>query len=381
MKCSPILLGLLLLINHAFSITFPFKRRGPFRSRRRNANENCGSPLNSTALVVTSSNSTSLRLIFTEELCSLLADDVKERVDLPFIPETILAAIIDQSLQKLATHVSPEILKKIELMLAAAATESPYDDMGEAERNQLADEVAKEISQNVAMPMLVHAQQEDVVLQRIFRAVFAILTTKKCYAKDILVAELDMVLRVFKDPSSRKLLVDAINKIVDIPMLNEHQEAIVFDTLIDRCADILEWILPVDFGTTLRDMPVDGVEEMKVYLVDTINSRINIPMLNEDQEQALIQGLVTILMDSSARLFELEENEGDNTTMTTNVAFMLLSEEGQQQQLIRRCEQLEQDMVQSKRDFKAKYASLKAQLRQSRNRLSRGGMFWWLYWG
>jgi hypothetical protein len=278
---------------------------------------------------------------------------------LPLIPDAILSLIIEQALQKLADSVSPATLTKIELMLAAAATESPYDDMSVRERNELADLVAKELNESIDIPLVV-TQQQEVVLQKVFRTVFSTLSTNKELAKNILVQELDVALNVFKDPASRKLLVDAINRAIDIPILNEDQEAFLFDKLIDQCAHVLDWILPPNFLTTLRSMPMNGMDEMKEYLVNTVSEHVDLPILNDSQERSLIEGLVTVLIDST------------NNSTENDATFMMLTEERQREQLLQRCHELEQDMVRCRREYKQEYSNLRAQLTKVRARLARG---------
>lgn len=113
----------------------------------------------------------------------------------------------------------------------------------------------------------------------------------------------------------RREMIQRINKMIDIPYLNERHEAHLITIVVDMCFNALsgqkmpsrnkeKGIEIADDGDSdEQDVTVEipqGTEESaKEKMISDINARFDLPMLNEDQEQKLIKYFVDALYDLS----------------------------------------------------------------------------------
>ena len=111
----------------------------------------------------------------------------------------------------------------------------------------------------------------------------------------------------------RREIVQRINKMVDIPYLNESHETHLISMAVDMCFNALVGQqMPSNSkaqGSETRtqdgepdvevEIPKGSEESVKKQLINEINAKFDLPMLNEDQEQKLIKYFVDALYDLS----------------------------------------------------------------------------------
>lgn len=127
---------------------------------------------------------------------------------------------------------------------------------------------------------------------------------------------------ILKNRNFRREIVQRINKLIDLPFLNERQEAQLISIAVDMCFDALTGKKKT--GTTNSrsmavqeeeeevgfDLPEEGDpkldESARQKMIDDINKRVNIPGLSEDQEEVFIRAFVDALFKPRGE--KLEEN-------------------------------------------------------------------------
>lgn len=299
---------------------------------------------------------TSLDDFFTEELCANLAEEVQKRVALPFVPEPIVLFVLTQAIQNLSSDLNPETLQRVQELLEAETTESKFDDLPEQERDALADQVAAELNAKIDVPMF-DEEQELEVLKQIMRVVLQIITTTDGEARKAMVqTQLQVSRDILGSDESRAQLVKAINAAVDIPILGESEEEAILTTAVGLCADTLQALLPPDLIETLKGESPEGLVRMKEYLILTVNEKVDLVGLSEEQEKVLIESMIEILIDTY-----VDDTEAE---------FLLLTKEEQQSLLEERAALLEREMELSTRRYEREQQNLAAKYERIQLRLS-----------
>jgi len=107
-------------------------------------------------------------------------------------------------------------------------------------------------------------------------------------------------------PSGARMAVaSVINVVIDIPLVGEIEEQILFVRLVDIVADRLEELL-LRQGLPWEKPMIEDVkaardhehDDWKERLVSEVNHKLDLPILNEEQEQAAIRFVVDKLFHS-----------------------------------------------------------------------------------
>ena len=107
----------------------------------------------------------------------------------------------------------------------------------------------------------------EKVLQQVFKIVFSVIANSSKERRLALFSSAkDIALDLFQ-PASRHKLVERINEIIDVPVLNESQEEKLLSVGIDYCASTLENLLPKQLVTSLRAENSTSMDEFKKFLV------------------------------------------------------------------------------------------------------------------
>jgi len=94
----------------------------------------------------------------------------------------------------------------------------------------------------------------------------------------------------------QKKIASLINAIIDIPLVSEEMEQIIFEHAVAIIDAALDDILPEIFAGLLRDsdkgIDKDHARDFSQRLAQAVNKRVNLPYLNEEQEGRLIQTVI-----------------------------------------------------------------------------------------
>jgi len=97
-------------------------------------------------------------------------------------------------------------------------------------------------------------------------------------------------------------IANHLNKTFNIPFINEGKEFVVFCKLVHWVDTFLYSVLPNEFYELIRNCE-DGITEDEAYLIiervtPLINKAINIPILNESAEKAIISVILRIIINA-----------------------------------------------------------------------------------
>ena len=89
----------------------------------------------------------------------------------------------------------------------------------------------------------------------------------------------------------RKSLATQLNKLIDIPFLDESGEQAAIEKLLDAILGPLESVAPAQEEIASAAGNPEKEKDMKSAMVDRVNKMINIPFASEEQE-AMALGLI-----------------------------------------------------------------------------------------
>ncbi len=98
----------------------------------------------------------------------------------------------------------------------------------------------------------------------------------------------------------QKRIAKIVNALIDIPLVSEELEQTIFEHAVGMVDRALEDVLPAAFGELLRNaekgIDKDHARQFSTRLVDAVNKRVDLPYLNEEQEQRLLQTVIDPLV-------------------------------------------------------------------------------------
>jgi len=318
------------------------------------------------------SSATLLQSILLDQSIEDISDRISSRIVLPFyVPQPIISAATTLAVQQLTTDVlSSELLERIGEVAAASASSSASatefmddddDDDGIADNEELermSDQIAAELNAQIDLPVL-DEEQEFVIFQAIGRSLMAVLTTPdeiEVDPKQMVDAAVETAQELLKGKEGRRKLAEALNARLDFPILDEKAEQDLLERALDACADRLMEVLPRELVEALKGVETcDGLEKTKQFIVASINRKVDIIGLTEDQEAHLIEMLVDFIVDIAI---------GE-----TEVELLLMSPEERIAALEERKVLLKRQLEISKKRHEAEQANLMAQIRRIEERI------------
>lgn len=240
-------------------------------------------------------------LYFNDIVFDELAEQVQEQVTIPFAPAPIVTYCLKQILEKMGHDLKPETLNKIHELMEAEDTPSQLDDLPEQEIQKIADQVSQELFEKsvIHLPMLT-PEQEHTMLQQILRVVFQVLTTSETERRTSWLSTnlLDVgQILLLASPERRRQLAVKVNDIVDIPLLDENQEEKLLILAVERVAEALHELFPPALLRNLQGESLQGLSEMKEYLIESVNAKVDLIGFTEEQEAAMIRTMIDLLID------------------------------------------------------------------------------------
>lgn len=231
-----------------------------------------------------------------------IAAQVQSRVKIPPIPSPIIKFIFTQALRSMSQDLSPKLVCQVEELLDSEKTSTNDDDFTKEQVQQLSNAIALELVEKkvIDVPMLDQKQEYEVLVQ-ILNVVFDILTTSEAERRASMIKSVQEFLAndLLGTPEGRKLLIQRMNAALDIPLLNEQQEETIITIAVEACAKTLQTLFPPDLLRTLTgETDHNNLLEMKRYVIMKVNEVVDFVGLNEQQEEALIRSMVDVLIES-----------------------------------------------------------------------------------
>jgi len=320
------------------------------------------------------SSATLLQSILLDQSIEDISDRISSRIVLPFyVPQPIISAATTLAIHQLTTDVfSSELLERIGEVAAASASSSASatelmdndgDDDGisdDEELERLSGQIATELNDQIDLPVL-NEDQEFVIFEAIGRSLMAVLTVPdeiEADPKQVVDMAVETAQELLKGKEGRRKLAEALNARLDFPILNEEGEQDLLERALDACSDRLVEVLPRELVEALKGESCDGLEKTKEFVVVSLNRKVDIIGLTEDQERQLIEMLVDVCVDILI---------GD-----TEVELILMNPEERINALEERTVVLTRQLEISKKRHEAEQANLVAQIRRIEERIGEG---------
>jgi hypothetical protein len=284
---------------------------------------------------------------FSDSVFGDLASQVQSRVKVPPIPSPIIRFVVTQALRSMSRDLSVQLIVRIEEMLDFEKTATKDDDLSEDEVHQIARDIADElIAKNlIDVPMLDEKQEFEVLFQ-IFKVVFSILTTTESERRASMVGSIQNFLAhdLLGTKEGQKVLIQKINQAIDIPLLNENQEERVITMAIEACAGTLQTVFPPEIIHTLKGESSQSLVELKQFLIQKVNKNVDLIGLSEEQEESLIRTMVDLLIESY-----IDPTAAELLLLNKSVPETLLHDEDPVSQLQRRRDDLTKEAASIRR--------------------------------
>jgi hypothetical protein len=108
-------------------------------------------------------------------------------------------------------------------------------------------------------------------------------------------------------------LAQKVNAAINLPILNEEKEFVIFAKIIKWIDRKLYEILPNEYYELINDA-TDGISKeeavaLEERLTPIINDAVNIPIISEKQEEKLISLVLGIIINAMVKGFKLEAAE------------------------------------------------------------------------
>lgn len=292
---------------------------------------------------------------FSDDTTRRMSELVAQKVNLPYLPSPVVSFLLSQALERLSTELSQETMIRFKVLIDSANSPSTYDNLDINGINELADEIAKEISPKIDAPIL-NKDQELLILQQIMRIVLKELATSdKAKRKDVINTNLALSKDLLGSTASRGQLTKALANSITIPLLDEEQKLKVIGILVDSSAELIEAMLPADLINSLKGESPEGILRMKKFVVITLQGRIIIPGISKEQQLEIVEKLVDVIINHYV--------EG------TDAEFLLLTVAEQKERLVEQERMLNEELVQSQERYEREQTNLKAQLTRVKRQL------------
>ena len=98
----------------------------------------------------------------------------------------------------------------------------------------------------------------------------------------------------------RKQFATLVNAVIDLPLVSEELEQTIFEHAISMIDAALEETLPVIFHSLMRQIEQgidkDHAKDFADRLVVSVNQKVDLPYLNEEQEAQLLRIVINPLV-------------------------------------------------------------------------------------
>ena len=109
----------------------------------------------------------------------------------------------------------------------------------------------------------------------------------------------------------RKQFATLINALIDIPLVSEDMEQVIFEHALGIIDAVLRDTLPVIFHEMMRDaergIDKDQAQDFADRLVVSVNRQVDLPYLTEEQEAQLLRTVVNPLVKAMTQGKRLQD--------------------------------------------------------------------------
>ena len=219
-------------------------------------------------------------IILTETEIELIARNLKETIDFPFLPNALEKQIIKGALTEFC-KLGPVAMPK-----------GLFEELvsGNEDWDNIREEVIHDLNDVICIP-IVSRDVQDKIVDSICTVMFT--------SKSEKAARRQMIGRALQNSlnqDSEEEFATMLNNMVDIPMMNEEQEQVLMRKLVKRINKAFETMVPEDMREVLTHSSPEDLREARAHLIDRLNEKIDIPFKTEKEERVYFSSIVDFLL-------------------------------------------------------------------------------------
>ena len=218
---------------------------------------------------------------------------VLEQYQVPLVPHSIQLVLVQRVVDLLASEIEKNTDaedSKLAAWFQQALDEGLTDDLV----GKICDALAPALT-NEDIPLL-SAQQQHDLLETVVRA---LLSPDSRPVGMIAVRQASKSIDCVLNEEGRSHLIAELNSKVDIPFLDEAQEAAVIGALLDAVSSTLQRLVPRDCLALLRGASPVEIGSFQVLLTEQIVSAMPpVPGLSKEDERDAVKAVVGVLFDA-----------------------------------------------------------------------------------
>ena len=219
-------------------------------------------------------------VILTDTEIELIARNLKETVDFPFLPNVLEKQIIKGVLTEFC-KLGPVALPK-----------GLFEELvsGNQDWENVKEEVIHDLNDVICIP-IVSRDVQDKIVDSVCTVMFTS-KSEKAARRQMIGRALQNTLNQDSDEEVATML----NNMVDIPMMNEEQEQVLMLKLVKKINKAFETMVPEDMREILTHSSPEDLREARTHLIDRLNEKIDIPFKTEEEERVYFSSIVDFLL-------------------------------------------------------------------------------------
>lgn len=216
----------------------------------------------------------------TETELELIARNLKETIDFPFLPNVLEKQIVKAALTSFC-KIAP-----------VALPEGLFQELVSGEQNwdNVREEVIHIINDEICIPIVSREVQDQIV-----GAICSVMFTsrsKKAAQRQILGRTLQTTL----NQGSEEEFATMLNGMVDIPFMSEEKEQETMRKLARSIHNYFETMVPAPMREMLMNTSPEELREARENLIDRLNEKTDIPFKTEEEERIYFASIVDFLL-------------------------------------------------------------------------------------
>jgi hypothetical protein len=210
----------------------------------------------------------------------LIARNLKETIDFPFLPNALEQQIVKAALTSF-TKIAP-----------LALPEGLFQELvsGNQDWDNVREEVIHILNDEICIP-IVSRKVQDQIIDSICTVLFTSKSEKSAKRQ-----MLGRALQTTLNQDSEEEFATMLNDMVDIPLMSEKKEQEVALKLARSINKAFETLVPEAMREMLMNSSPKELQEARLNLIDRMNEKIDIPFKSEEEERVYFVSIVDFLL-------------------------------------------------------------------------------------
>jgi len=216
----------------------------------------------------------------TESEIEVIARNLKETIDFPFLPNALEQQIIKAALTSF-TKIAP-----------VALPEGLFQELvsGNQDWDNVREEVIHILNDEICIP-IISRKVQDQIIDSICTVMFTSKSEKSAKRQ-----MLGRALQTTLNQDSEDEFATMLNDMIDIPFMSEKKEQKVALKLARSINKAFETLVPEAMRKMLMNSSPEELQEARLNLIDRMNEKIDIPFKSEEKERVYFVSIVDILL-------------------------------------------------------------------------------------